>query len=185
MTNLFIAITLFILLVTQKILLLNEESLILLCFIIFVNLGMNKFGNILKESFKIQSNEVEVSLKNSLKQLLIVIQDFTSLSSSSTLFLKKVKAVKNYYKTLVSLLSNYILVHNKYYLTQFYAKKLTLLDKAENQTIKLLTIIIIKQLNLIVKTKSFYMNYVKLNQLLCFTNISIRECIELIKIKKN
>lgn len=184
MVNLSVIIILFILLVTQKILLLNEESLILLCFVIFVNLGMNKVGILLEESFKLQSNEVKVSLIESLKKLQTLIQNFITLNSNSKLFLKKIVATKNYYKTLTFLLSNYILVCNKYYLTGLYIKKLSFLDKTEEQTTKLLIAIIMKQLNIIVKTKYFYTNYVRFNQLLSFTNISIRECIQLIRIKK-
>ena len=184
MVNLFVIIILFILLVTQKILLLNEESLILLCFVIFVNLGMNKVGVYLKESFKFQSSEIKVSLTESFKELQMITQNFTMFSSNLKLFFKNVVATKNYYKTLTFSLSDYILICNKYYLTGLYIKKLSFLDKTEEQTTKLLMTTIVKQLNIILKTKYFYTNYIRFNQLLSLTNISVRECIELIKIKK-
>nr|YP_009502227.1 ATP synthase B chain precursor [Porolithon onkodes]ASB29829.1 ATP synthase B chain precursor [Porolithon onkodes] len=184
MTNLAITIIIFTLLVTQKILLLNEESLILLCFIIFVKLSTDMLGDSIKKSSKVQSNEIKINLIESLKKLLAVIQSFTLLSSNSRRFLKKIIFIKSYYRTIISSLSSYIPIYNKFHLTAFYTKKLAFLDKTEEQTIKLLTTVIIRQLNLIIKTKYFYTNYIKFNQLLSTTNISVRERIQLIKSKK-
>ena len=159
MINLFIAVVIFILLVTQNVLLLNEESLILLCFIVFVNIGMMKLGESIKLSLDAESTEVNLHLVESLNKLLLIIKGFTSLSINSKHLLKKYFAIKKYYKTLTSILSNYFPTYNKNSLNKIYLKKLIFLNKIEVQTIKLLTTIIIRKLSLVVRIKYFYVNY--------------------------
>ena len=177
-------IVIFILLVTQKILLLNEESLILLCFILFVNLGITKVGTYFNNFFKEKLNEIKNNLKESLKKLFKILLNFQLLNKISKNYLQKIILIKNYYKNLILLLSNYIYIYNGNLLTHLYKKKLFFLYKIENQTIKLLTTLIVKKLNFLIKTKFFYTHSIKVNQLLSLNYIHFRECIHLInKIK--
>ena len=181
--NFFVATTIFILLVTQKILLLNEESLILLCFVIFINLGITKLGSSFNDFLKKQSEEIKINLIESLNKLSKTLLKFKSLNQVSTNFLTKIVLIKKYYKNLILLLKNYFLIYNENNLTLLYKEKLFFLNKVENQTIKLLTITIVKKLNFLIKIKYFYTNSIKINKFLSFNHIRTRECIQLINKK--
>ena len=185
MINFFIITIIFIILVTQKILLLNEESLILLCFFIFVNLGITKLGNFFADFLNIQLKEIKNNLIESLKNVQKILFDFQLLKKTNKNYYKKIILIKNYYKNLIFILSNYFLLYNKNNLLKFYKEKLFYYYKIENQTTKLLTIIIVKKLNFFTKTKFFYANSIKINQFLSFHHICIRECIYLLNIKNS
>jgi len=180
MINLIITIFVFILLVTQKILLLNEESLILLCFITFTVLGLNNLSTSVNDSFKSQSSQIEETLKHSLKQLLVIFHKFVNVKQDFKLLFKKFNIIQDYYTKLISLLGNKFLSYSKSNLILSYNQKLIFLNKIENKTIKLLTIVVIKKLNNIIKIKQFYNSSIKLTQFLCLNTILIRECIQLI-----
>ena len=183
MINLFLPITIFTLLVTQKVLLLNEESLILICFIVFVYLGIMKVGNYLNSFLKIQIEEIKSNLKKSLENLLKILLNLKSLSKTFQNFLQKLILLKSYYKGLIVFLNKYLKIYNKNILTQYYSKKLFFLNNIEDQTIKLFTILVLKKLNFIIKTKFFYTNLIKTSQFLSLNYIYIRECIYLIDMK--
>ena len=74
---------------------------------------------------------------------------------------------------------------NIHYLNLSYKKRLSFLNKIEAQTIKLLTIIIVKKLNKILRTKQFYNSSIKFYQFSCLNSITTREYIKLIKLAKN
>lgn len=184
MTNILIILLTFLLLVTQKILLLNEESLILLCFITFIVLSLNNFQLSLNSLLVEQSLQIEKTLKNSLGELLITLNKFLTLKKIFNNTFKSTILLKNYYIKFVNLLTNFIPSYNTYYLNLLYKKRLNFLTKVENQTIKLLTIIIVKKLNKILKTKQFFSSSIKFYQFLCLNSISIRECIKLVNLTK-
>ena len=183
MTNIAITIFIFLLLVTQKILLLNEESLILLCFISFTILGFRNSSEVICNSLEKQSSQIKVSLTQSLTKLILAWKQFSILYKNSKVTLKKFNELKTYYHRLVTLLSNLLPSFNKYYLSFAYSQKLVFLDKIEKQTIKLFLMIILKKLNLIVKNKYFYSSSVKVNQFICLNSILLRECIQFINPK--
>lgn len=180
MLNFIITVFVFILLVTQKVLLLNEESLILLCFIIFVFLGINNLGNSVKDSLGTQSNLIKEHLTKSLHKLIEILYNLSSLNKNFKLVLIQFTKLKNYYKNLVNLLSKLIFNYNKYYLNLTYIKKLKFLNKTELQTIKLLSLIIMKKLTSIIKSKYFYSSSLKFNQFKSLNKIVVRECIQII-----
>ena len=184
MLNIIITIFLFILLVTQKVLLLNEEFLILLCFIMFIFLGINNLGTTINESLKSQSDIIRENINISLKNLSIIFQKFITFNKSFKINLNKFIEWKTHYKRFTSLLGTSILSYNKYHLTSIYNKKLIFINKIEQQTFKLLTIILIKKLSSIIKVKYFFNSTIKLNHFLNINVILLRECIHLINIKK-
>ncbi len=184
MLNIIITIFLFILLVTQKVLLLNEESLILLCFIVFVFLGINNLGTSFDVSLKTQSNVIQENINTSLKNILTIFKKIVGFNKSFRLNLNKFLEWKTYYKSFVTFLGMSILSYNKYHLISIYNKKLLFISKIEQQTLKLLTMILIKKLSSIIKTKYFYNSSIKINHFLNINTILLRECIQLINIKK-
>nr|WDA66161.1 ATP synthase B subunit precursor [Lithothamnion corallioides] len=184
MLNLFFIILTFLFLVYKKILLLNEETLILLCFITFVYLSINSFGNSLKVSLDNQSTKIKVSLISSLNQLYTLFTHFSNIKSNLQVVLTKFISLGNYYYELVSLLTRSLPKFNNHRLFVAYTKRLVFLNKIEQQTIKLLPLIVIKKLSKIVKLKQFYNTSLKNNYFLCFNTISLREYIRLVSLKK-
>ena len=184
MVNISIIIFLLLFLITQKVLLLNEESLILLCFVTFVIFSSNSLSVSINNSLKNQSLQIKTSLIQSLRETLLMFKKFSTLHKNYQLVLEKFKELKRYYNKLVFLLAKLVLPFNKYYLNISYTKKLNFLNKTEEQTIKLLTTIILKKLNLIVKNKHFYNFSIQLPQFICLNSILLRECIQLINSKK-
>ena len=184
MLNIIITTFLFILLVTQKILLLNEESLILLCFIIFVFIGIKNLGSSVDTSLQLQSKGIQKNLSISLKNLLSIFEKFIVFNKNFRFNLNKFVEWKNYYKSFVSLLGTLILSYNTYNLSSIYTKKLLFVNKIEQHTLKLLTIILVKKLSSIIKIKYFYNSSVKINHFLNINKILLRECIQLINLRK-
>lgn len=180
MINLIAIVLVFILLVTQKILLLNEESLILLCFITFTVLGLNNLHNSVNNSLETQSSQIEESLKFSLNQLLTIFNKFANIKQYFKVLLEKFNIVKFYYIKLILSLGNKFLNYGKSNLILSYNQRLIFFNKIENKTIKLLTVVIIKKLNSVIKIKQFYNSSIKITQFLCLNTILIRECIQLI-----
>ena len=185
MVNVFILFSVFLLLVTQKVLLLNEESLILLCFIVFVVLSLNNLGISINLAFKNQSVEIENNLKKSLIDVLNSLEKFSILKENRKKILEKFFTLKNYYFNLIFLLNNFLFSYNKCYWVLAYKKRLIFLSKIENQTIKLLAIVIAKKLNKIIKIKHFYNSSIKIKYFLCLNNILLREYIESINLNNN
>ena len=184
MLNIIITTFLFILLVTQKILLLNEESLILLCFITFVFIGMKNLGPSFDTSLQVQSKVIQENISISLKNLLSIFEKFRVFNKNFKFNLNKFVEWKNYYKNFVSLLGTLILNYNTYHLSSTYTKKLLFVNKIEQHTLKLLTVILIKKLSSIIKIKYFYNSSVKINHFLNINKILLRECIQLINLRK-
>lgn len=183
MVNITILFFTFIFLVNQSILLLNEESLILLCFIVFIVLSINNLTTSVNSSFKIQSTQIEKLLKISLKQVFNSLSKVAAFKISLNKILINFNILKSYYIELVDLLINFVPHYNKLILQNSYQKRLFFLNKVEIQTTKLLVIVLLKRLNKIIKLKKFYNQVIKTPQFLCLETISLRECIQLIKIK--
>lgn len=183
MTNVIILSFTTLFLVTQNILLLNEESLILLCFIVFVILGLNNLSVPSYTFFKTQSIQIENGLKTSLKQILQLLNKYTIFKISSSEILSNFLFLKRYYIEFGNLFINFLPQYNKTILKTSYQKRLVFLGKIEEQTTKLLTVVLIKRLNKIIKTKRFYKQIVVTPQFLCLETICLRECVQLIGIK--
>lgn len=184
MVSFIITIFISLFLVTQKILLLNEESLILLCFITFVTFGVSNLSKSINNSFQAQSDQIEQTLRSSLIKLLNIFNNFLSIKNSFKTLGNKFLELKFYYKKFVKTLGNKFQSCVKIKLVLSYNRKLNFINKIENKTINLLTFIVVKKLNKIIKLKKFYNSSIKITQFLCLNTILIRECIQLINFSK-
>lgn len=184
MINITTTLFTFLLLVTQNIILLNEETLILLCFISFIILSLNNLHISANSFFKNQTLQIETPLKTSLKNILNFSQKFTTLKTSLKNISQKFTTLKTYYLGLTTFLASFSFSYNKLFLTSSHKKRLIFLAKVENQTTKLLVAVLLKKLTSISKTKKFYKSVVKSPHFLCLDAILLRECINSIDIKK-
>ena len=184
MTNITIILFTFVFLVAQNILLLNEEALILLCFVIFTTLSLNNLSMSVSSSFQEQASQIEDSLKTSLKNHLEFLQNFTVLKTSLKKVLQNFTVLKTYHLKLIALLTSFSSNYNKSFLTYFYNERLSLLGKVENQMTKLLVVVLIRKLDNTINTKNFCRVSLKSSQFLCLDAILLRERIHSITIKK-
>lgn len=169
--------------VTQNILLLNEESLILLCFITFVKLTIHNLHLSITQSFKTQSLQIETLIKNSLKAILTNLQKFIIYKNSLKAILQKFIILKVYYINLGVLVSNFTPNYTNFFLTNAFHNRFNFIYKIEDQTIRLLGLVLLKRLIKISKTKKFYKFVIKISQFTCLETISLRECINSIDLK--
>lgn len=184
MINMIFILFTFLFLIYEKIILLNEETLILLCFIIFTSLSINSFGNTLKEYLNDQSNKIKQTLKNSLSQVYTLLTYFSSLNTMLKNILDNFHILGNYYYELFSLVTRALSKYNNYRLVTEYNKRLNFISKVEKQTVRLLPIIIIQKLSKIIKLKQFCNISVKNNYFSCLHAVSIREYFQLVSLKK-
>lgn len=183
MLNLIFIILSLLFLVSRKILLLNEETLILLCFTIFIYLSITFFGNFIKVFFDNQSTTIKKSLSDSLSQLITLFKTFSKLKNTFQTVYTKFLVLGNYYYKLISLIINLLPKVTNYKLVLFYTSRLNFLKKVEKQTIKLLPLIITIKLNEIIRLRQFYSTYIKNNYFLCINNTLLREYIKLVSLK--
>ena len=184
MINIIITLFIFLLLITQKILLLNEESLILLCFITFISLSFYNLGESVNSSLQEQSSQIKNTLSQSLQTLFVTLQQFSILHKSYKSTLKKFTSLKVHYYKLVALLARLVSTFGASYLNLSYNKKLNFLNKIEEQTIKLFIAVVLKKLNLIIKNRYFFISSIQISQFKCLDSILLRECIQLLNTKK-
>lgn len=184
MVNVTFLFSAFVFLVYKKIFLLNEETLILLCFVVFVFLTTNYLKKMIYESLIDQSIKIKNNFKNSIKQLFLLFSTFSRLKINLNQLKQKFVVLNNYYNKLTLLLVLTLPNFNKGKIVLIYQKRLEYLKKVEWQTSKFIALIIIKKLNQIIKLKQFYSNNIKNNNFLCFNAITLREYIHLVNTKK-
>nr|YP_010726693.1 Ymf39 [Cystoclonium purpureum f. stellatum]WDY85180.1 Ymf39 [Cystoclonium purpureum f. stellatum] len=175
----FISLLSFVL-VYQNIIILNEESLILICFITFCWIIFNKLGNFIFNDLNNQAIKIENSLINSLnsllKELLITIK-----------FKNKFKNIAISFKILGDHFLKYgYAISNKlpFYINQnqnnIYKKKLIFTYRLEQQSTKLLALLLNYKLNKITNTQKFFIYNLQLPHFICINNIILREYLEII-----
>ena len=183
MINVTFILFLFLFISYKKLLLLNEEFLILLCFLLFVWLNFNNYKEKINNYFNEEVIKIELILKNSFKELLKLLKKFLIIKKTSILILSKFKVWGAYYYNLITLIGYKLPNKRKKQLNFMYQKRLLYIYKIEQQTLKILAIIIIRNLNKIVFLKQFYSSILKINYFISLNSIYFRECIQNIKLK--
>lgn len=184
MLNLIFIIFSFCILSYNNYLLFNEEFLIFICFIIFVCLVYIKFNQNIQNFFKDQNKEIQQTLKFSLNQYLEILKKNLILDKKFSYVLKNFNFLKIYYLNFILIINNLLIKFQRKKINLIFKKRLILINKVEQYTIKLLISIIIKNLLKIVKIKKFYSTILKINYFLSFDKILWRENIYFISQKK-
>nr|YP_010881009.1 ATP synthase B chain precursor [Grateloupia cornea]WIA66127.1 ATP synthase B chain precursor [Grateloupia cornea] len=170
----------FLFLVSQSILLLNEEILILFCFIIFCWLSFNRLNESVSLDFSNRSTKIEQTFTESLTQVeeeLIVNSKIQKKFKNLAL---DFKTLKNHFIALNKLVYSKLsvfLIKNSH---ATYLSKLVFAQRLEQQTAKLLALLLSKKLHRIVLLRQFYTQKLKFSNFLCFYKICLREYFEII-----
>ena len=168
---------LFLILVYQKFLLLNEESLILLSFVTFTIFGVYQFSSAVSDELSINSQKLELDLQFSFNQQLILFQYFSKNEDNINLLLNAFESLKEHFWNLNKLTSDTLLVYNKQKLAEIYPIRLIFIKRIEHQSIKLISLLISEKLFTITKIKKFYIKNFSINYFDCLQKISLQESI--------
>ena len=177
----FIALSILLILISYDIILLNEEVLILICFVSFVWIIMNKFNKFIRDYLVERAMKIEESIKTSLSQILCLLRKTVILNLKFKNLVITSENLKIRFSALILLILKILPTFYKRTQSLFYPKRFLLIERLEKQVIKLLTLFIIKKLNKIVLLRQSYLKF-PITYFLCFHKIALRE--SLIKINQ-
>nr|YP_010395113.1 ATP synthase F0 subunit b [Grateloupia elliptica]UQJ72554.1 ATP synthase F0 subunit b [Grateloupia elliptica] len=170
----------FLFLVSQNILLLNEEILILFCFIAFCWLTFNRLSESVSLDFLNRSAKIQQTFTESLDQVeqglfvdLKAQQEFQTLAADF-------KSLKNHFVVLNKAVHTKLVTFLIKDSQVIYLNKLFFTQRLEQQTAKLLALLLSKKLYRIVLLRQFYVQKLKFTNFECFYKISLREYLETI-----
>nr|YP_009317468.1 ATP synthase B chain precursor [Gelidium arborescens]AOX48897.1 ATP synthase B chain precursor [Gelidium arborescens] len=180
MINITILILILLILISQNILLLNEESLILLCFIIFTWLIYNKLKSSIQHDLESKALSIYNSIEYSFNSMLLLLKLELGIQQSAKSLINDFFNLKQHFIKLTTFVTANL---KKFTLNNFqksYKKKLIFTQRLEKQTSKLLALLIVKKLNKIVNLNQYYLKDFPLITWNCFYKISLREYFEII-----
>nr|YP_009511896.1 ATP synthase F0 subunit b [Gracilariopsis longissima]AXI97823.1 ATP synthase F0 subunit b [Gracilariopsis longissima]UAD89924.1 ATP synthase F0 subunit b [Gracilariopsis longissima] len=180
MLNISIIILLLLILISKNIILLNEETLILLCFTTFCWLGFNQLKDSFSKDFIEQTNKIENDFKDSFNLIL------TSLNSNlqwQNIFKKlstNFNSLEVYLKNFNLIITDRLPLIHSQNVQQIYLKKLLFTQRLEQQTGKIIILLLMKKIEKITTLKYFYSTKIKFPNFECNYKIILREYIEII-----
>ena len=173
--SIFITLSTFLILSSNNIVLLNEETLILICFTLFIWLSWNSLGIATYEYFYNYSQLIESSIKNPLVLILNNVKNFTLLKTKSKILIVVFVNLKTHFLNLISLIFYILPCFYDSKRQSYYFKYFFLAKQLEQQSTKLLTILILKKLVKLAILKQFYLKTFDLAQFTCLYKISLQE----------
>ena len=177
----FIALSIFLVLISYNVILLNEEILILICFILFIWVALNKFSKFIRSYFIEYAMKIEKSIRTPLLQTFCLLKKIIALNLKFKNLIITSKNLKIRFSTLFLLISKFLPNFRKNIQSLFYPKRFLFLEHLEKQVIKLLILFIIKKLNKIILLRQFYSKFSMIH-FPCLYKITLRE--SLIKINQ-
>ena len=165
----------FFVLVKLNLLLLNEESLILIVFIVFCILSTFKLSTPTSEFFEAQVNVIKLNYSSSDHKLIELFdkkqQTLTSSANWVSEFTKLQKHFQNFNIFTLEKLPNFykLQIKNK------VEKKFNFSKRLEQQVSKLISLIILEKLNKFILIQSFCTNTLILNKFITSEKIYLRE----------
>ena len=162
-------------LIYQNVILLNEETLILICFISFSLISFNKLSETIYIDLSMRSLKTKTSLVNSLNQLLDALVHDIKFQKELKNFTNNFNFLKLHFLKLSGLIAHNLPIYSINRSKILYPKKIKLIQNTENQITKLLALLLIHKLNKIVEIQRFCKCTLKTSYFLCFDKISLRE----------
>lgn len=180
MFNITIFILTLLILISQDILLLNEESLILFCFVIFIWLMYNKLKSSVQHDLESKALSIYNSIESSFNSTLLLLKLELSIQQSAKSLISDFFNLKQHFVKLTTFVTVNL---KKFTLNNFqksYKKKLVFTQRLEKQTSKLLALLIAKKLTKVVNLHQYYLKDFPLITWNCIYKISLREYFEMI-----
>nr|YP_009988296.1 Atp4 [Gelidiella acerosa]QNM39434.1 Atp4 [Gelidiella acerosa] len=169
-----------LILISQNIILLNEEILILICFITFIWLLLSKTSSLMKKDLNEQASAIQNSLENSFNQIIVSLDKEWHIQNEFKSLTYNFELLKAHFVELNLFISDKL---SKFALNNYqeaFKKKLIFVQRLENQTSKLLALLVVKKLNKAIALKTYYLTTFQLPILTCTYKISLREFFKVI-----
>lgn len=180
MLNIGIIVLFSFILVYSNIIILNEEALILVCFITFCIIAFNKLKDSISKDFEINSNKIATDtsksltgLINSLKSVFIYKYTFKNIAFS-------LEALKKHFIIFGVISSKELPRYAIKNAEIIYPKKLIFTGRLENQASKLLALLLNYKLNRITNIQNFYTHNCQIVTFLCIDKIVLREYLKVL-----
>ena len=173
--SIFFALSTFLILVSYNIILLNEETLILICFVFFIWIILNRFNQFAMNYLVEYSLTIETTIKESLIQVLNSLEKVIGLHLKFRSLITAFNNLKFHFSRLLFLILKYLPIFHKKKQFFLYPKRFLFTKHVEKQAIKLLTLLISRKLNKIALMKQFYSRGFNITYFSCFQKISLRE----------
>nr|YP_010199716.1 ATP synthase F0 subunit b [Gracilaria flabelliformis]UAD89674.1 ATP synthase F0 subunit b [Gracilaria flabelliformis] len=180
MLNFSIVVILSLILISKNLILLNEETLILLCFITFCWLGFTKLKDSLYADFESQKKEIETKFSESFKSIVSSLIVNLKWQKLFPILVANFGILEKQFTTLsFKMIGQVPAIQNKE-LQKTYLKKLFFTKRLEEQTSKVISLVLVKKIEKITFLKYFYSTKVKIATFQCNYKIALREYIETI-----
>lgn len=167
-----------ILFISQEFVLFNEETLILICFICFYFVILNKFRILIFNTFKNQSFKIENMFITSLNEVIKFFLKVESWKFKLNILNVSFISLKNYYLKFNYNIVTKLIKYNSIKKNKVFNDKINYIFQLEQQVLKLIILIFKNKLNKIVFIIDFYENNICLKKFKCFKKISLREQLE-------
>lgn len=175
-----LAILFFMILISQNILLLNEETLILICFVTFCWLVVQKLSFLVKKDLDIKSYKIKKTVQKSLVDVSSSLETTLSIQDKFWALFHNFKLLGNFCSKFVNLVTDWSVRHTIKFNRIPFSKRLQFIIRIENQTTKLISLLLIRKLHKIAELKQFYRSKLSNPYFMCSYKINIREYIQAI-----
>nr|WCH58020.1 ATP synthase F0 subunit b [Hypnea brasiliensis] len=180
MLNISIVIAFSFILVYSNIIIFNEETLILICFITFCFIAFNKLKDSTSKDFEINSNNIEASLFKSLVQLASSLESVFVYKSTFRNIALSFQSLKTHFITFGIVTSKELPMYVVKNVEVTYPKKLIFTQRLESKTSKLLALLLNYKLSKITSIQNFYTHDCKISTFLCVNKIILREYLKVL-----
>lgn len=162
-----------LILIYQNILLLNEETLIFICFLVFCSVMFVKLKEPVQNELEQNIQKIETTLKISLGYVLKTLKINLEKQKKFQSLPKSFEILGNHFFKLSSAISNEspALLNKKS--ESIYTKKFTFVLRLEKQTFKLLALLISQKLGKLLTTQKFCTQELKIPNFIRFQNITL------------
>jgi len=178
--NIFPLSLLVILAISQNIFILNEEFLILICFILFCLLSYEKLGLFFFNFLNNNSKKLQELLLLSFYQYSSNTKELLNWNKKTNNTLIYFKFLKFYYKNLNQKILFKLINFQNNKKSTIFVKKLQFIKNLESQFLKLILLIILEKTNQIVLLHNFYYKKCKIKKFDSINTIKFREYLEIL-----
>nr|YP_010620263.1 ATP synthase F1 subunit 4 [Amplisiphonia pacifica]WAX04299.1 ATP synthase F1 subunit 4 [Amplisiphonia pacifica] len=169
---------LFVLIITNKLFLFNEEFLILLSFISFCFIVYEQLGSLFNSYFETKVLTIKNSLLNSINLISNKLDEKQKFNKKIINFQKNIILIKQYYlKFSITFLTQFIIYLNTKEKINFLSK-LSHLNQLEKKYFKLIILLLIKKINILNLLTKFYGNNLQIKR---FKTLNLINKLTLIK----
>nr|YP_009511947.1 ATP synthase F0 subunit b [Melanthalia intermedia]AXI97874.1 ATP synthase F0 subunit b [Melanthalia intermedia] len=180
MLNFSIIILLLLIFVSKNIILLNEESLILLCFIMFCWVNFTRLRGSIITNFNEQALTIHNTLKNSFDSIVKILNLNLKQKKLTSNLITDFFLLKNHATRLNKTITSNLPLLQTRGTQKVYTQRLFFIQRLEHQTNKLVALLLIKKIEKIAFLKHCYTMEISVPNFTCNYKISLRECIEVI-----